>query len=349
MNPLAELLRARIRDHGPISVAEYMALALGHPEHGYYRKKDPLGRGGDFITAPEVSQMFGELIALWCLVVWRAMGCPDPVLLVELGPGRGTLMADLLRGAAMDPGFRKALSIHLVETSPALRARQAATLRGADPTWHDDVAAVPSGPLLVVANEFFDALPVRQFVRRGDAWRERMVACDGAAFAFHDGPVVAIAAPPADDGSLFERNDAQAVIARHLGARLAADPGAALIIDYGHALTAPGETLQAVARHARTEVLAEPGEADLTAHVDFQALAEAARPARAWGPVTQGAFLRSLGIELRADALMRANPSRAAEVAAGLRRLTDDAAMGSLFKVLALTPGTWTAPPGFQE
>ena len=348
MTRLGDILRAEIQNHGPIPVSAFMAQALGHPEHGYYRRADPLGRGGDFITAPEISQMFGELIGAWCSVVWRAMGQPDPVILCELGPGRGTLMADLLRAAAMDAPFRKAIRIHLVETSPPLRARQAETLAEARPIWHDTFDSVPSGPILAVANEFFDALPIRQFIRRSEGWHERMIDFTNGTFAFVDGPVVAIDAPPASVGAIFETSDAARGVASQLGARLAKNGGAALIIDYGHVVTATGDTLQAVRRHARAEPLADPGEADLTAHVDFQALAGAARPTRAWGPVTQGAFLRGLGIELRADRLMRSNPAKAREVELACGRLIDVTAMGTLFKTMALTDPAMPAPPGFE-
>jgi len=342
-------LRAIIEAEGPMPVSRYMALCLGHPRYGYYATRDPIGAAGDFITAPEISQMFGELIGLWCSVVWRSMGAPDPVILCELGPGRGTLMADLLRAAALDVAFRRALRVHLVEISPALRNRQAATLADARPIWHDDLATLPAGPLLAVGNEFFDALPIRQFVRRAGAWRERVVDLADNGFAFVDGPSVEIAAPPAKEGDLFERGDAACVLAERLGARIADRPGAALVIDYGHTATAPGETLQAVARHASADVLADPGTADLTAHVDFQALANAALPARAWGPVNQGAFLRGLGIELRAERLMLANPECAASIEAGCRRLIDAAEMGTLFKVMAISHPSLPAPPGFED
>ncbi|HEY1722797.1 MAG TPA: SAM-dependent methyltransferase [Magnetospirillaceae bacterium] len=332
-----------------MAVSEFMDMALAHPEHGYYRKKDPLGRGGDFITAPEISQMFGELTGLWASVVWHSMGAPDPVLLVELGPGRGTLMADLLRSAAMDPAFREAIRIHLVETSPTLRARQAEALKTAEVEWHDYFAAVPSGPMIVIANEFFDALPVHQFVHRAGQWHERVVTAAGDDLVFGDGAPVAIVGPATEDGAVFERNEAAAAIAGLIGERLAVDKGAALIIDYGHATSALGDTLQAVKGHARTDVLAEPGEADLTAHVDFQALASAARPAQAWGPITQGVFLRALGIELRTDRLMRANPKQATAVETACRRLIDSAEMGTLFKALALTHPSLATPPGFER
>jgi SAM-dependent MidA family methyltransferase len=346
---LGKILRAKIETGGPIPVADFMDLALSHPQHGYYRRADPLGRGGDFVTAPEISQMFGEIIGLWCSVVWHSMGEPDPVILCEFGPGRGTLMSDLLRAAAMDAPFRKAIRVHLVETSTPLRRRQQETLADERPTWHDEFATVPSGPLLAVANEFFDALPIRQFVRRAGIWRERMVTMAGDGFALADGPPVEIDAPPAEEGAMFEINEPARHLAGRIGARLAAEGGAALIIDYGHAISASGDTLQALRDHAPSDPLADPGEADLTAHLDFQALAAAAHPARAWGPATQGAFLRRLGIELRADRLMRANPAKAQDVEAGCRRLIDTAAMGTLFKVQALTHPTLAAPPGFEH
>ena len=347
VTPLGEIIRARILNQGPIPVSEFMALALGHPEHGYYRRRDPLGRAGDFVTAPEISQMFGEMIGLWCVAVWHAMGEPDPLVLAELGPGRGTLMADLLRAVAVDPPFRAAVRIHLVETSPALCARQAETLASAAPTWHDDLATLPPGPMITIANEFFDALPIRQFVREGGTWRERMVGLAGDALAFATGPETAITAPAAEEGAIFERGEAAAAVMGMLGARVAREGGAALLIDYGHTKTVPGDTLQAVAHHRYADILADPGEADLTAHVDFAALAAAARPAKSWRPITQGDFLRTLGIELRAERLMRANPDKMSALNAAVRRLIEPGEMGRLFKVLCVTHPALAAPPGF--
>jgi NADH dehydrogenase [ubiquinone] 1 alpha subcomplex assembly factor 7 len=347
VTPLGEIIRAQIRSQGPIAVSAFMTIALGHPEYGYYRHRDPFGRAGDFITAPEISQMFGEMIGLWCVAVWHAMGEPDPFVLAELGPGRGTLMADLLRAAKVDPPFRAAMRIHLVETSPALRAHQAETLASAAPTWHDDLAALPPGPMIAVANEFFDALPIRQFVRKNGRWRERMVGLAGDSLAFVAGPEAAIAVPAAEEGAIFERGEAAAAVMATLGARIAREGGAVLAIDYGHTTTAPGDTLQAVARHRYADILAEPGEADLTAHVDFAALAAAAHPAKSWRPITQSDFLRTLGIELRAERLMRANPDKMSAIDAAVRRLIDPAEMGRLFKVLCVTHPALAAPPGF--
>jgi NADH dehydrogenase [ubiquinone] 1 alpha subcomplex assembly factor 7 len=349
ISPLAETLRRRIETDGPLTVAQFMDAALGHPEHGYYRKQDPLGAEGDFTTAPEISQMFGEMIGLWLAVVWQSLGSPARVILAETGPGRGTLMADILRAAAMVPGFRQAAAVHLVETSLALRARQAAVLRDAAPVWHDDLSDLPAdAPLLLVANEFLDALPIHQYVRGAGAWSERMVTVEGDAFVFAPGPAADIEAPPASDGDIFEIGRAARMVSAEIGGKLAAQGGAALLIDYGHDHTAVGDTLQAVRKHAYAPVLEAPGEADLTAHVDFQAVAEAAAPARAQPIVTQGRFLRCLGIELRAERLCRAQPDKAEDIVRACRRLIHASEMGTLFKVICLTHPDLPPPPGFS-
>jgi NADH dehydrogenase [ubiquinone] 1 alpha subcomplex assembly factor 7 len=362
VSALEQHLLERIRATGPLTIADYMAEALGHPLHGYYATRDPLGISGDFITAPEVSQVFGELVGLWCAEGWERLGRPDPVILAELGPGRGTLMADALRALRVAPHFRRALRLHLVETSPVLRRAQAAALADASPVWHESLAELPAAPLLLVANEFLDALPIRQFLRREDGWHERRIglAADGASLAFALDPAPSAAAAAlmpaslsdAPLGSLSETRPEATALAEALGARLAAEGGLALFIDYGHFPSACGDTLQALRRHRRHDVLAEPGTADLTAHVDFAAFAAAARAAgaRAWGPVTQRAFLRALGIEARkATLLERATPAQAAAITSGCRRLIDPAEMGTLFKVLALAPPRLPAPPGFAE
>lgn len=356
---LAAYLRSLIAAQGPITVARFMAEALGHPEHGYYRTRDPLGAAGDFTTAPEISQAFGELIGAWTAVVWDQAGRPDPVGLVELGPGRGTLMADLLRTIGkVAPAFRAAAEIHLVETSPALRAAQAATLDG-QPTWHDDVASLPDGPAIVIANEFLDALPVHQLVARDGRWHERLVGVDPETdrlrFEIASGPSPLSPAVPSSvapaDGVIFEWRPAAISLVADVGERLRAHGGAALFVDYGHGESAAGDTLQAVRDHAFAPVLEAPGEADLTAHVDFGALRRAAEEAgiAAHGPVTQGSFLRTLGIETRRAALTAASasPAEHAAIEAGIRRLIDPDQMGTLFEVLALTPRQQAAPPGF--
>jgi NADH dehydrogenase [ubiquinone] 1 alpha subcomplex assembly factor 7 len=360
MNALEREIRQLIESEGPIAVSRYMALALGHPRYGYYMTRDPFGAAGDFVTAPEVSQMFGELIGIWCAEIWRAMGEPDPVQLVELGPGRGTLMSDLLRAAKVIPGFRAALRVHLVETSPVLIESQQATLLSIEPEaqWHSDVTALPRGPLIVIANEFVDALPVDQFVKTESGWHERKIGIvDGRlAFALDPAPLAGIEEQlpsrlrPAPAGSLLER--AQLMPVRDIARRVAADGGAALLIDYGHTETGFGDTLQAVRAHKTANVLEDPGEADLTAHVDFEQLATAAMHAgvHAIGPVTQGHLLRALGIELRAERLKRGqNADVVAAIDTALARLTGPSpGMGELFKAIALLHPALPAPPGFD-
>ena len=361
MSELGRVLAQRIRAAGPLTIADFMTEALLHPRLGYYTTRDPLGARGDFITAPEVSQIFGELIGLWCADAWEKMGRPAPVILAELGPGRGTLMADALRALKRAPDFRRALRLHLVEASPVLRAAQAAALAAANPTWHDSIATLPDGPLILIANEFLDALPIRQLLRGERSWHERLVALDAdgetLTFAVDAAPSAAAALVPAGlraaaPGSLCEIRPAALSLASTLGARLARQGGVALFIDYGYWPSTCGDTLQALARHRRHAVLEEPGAADLTAHVDFAALAGAARAAgaRAWGPVPQGGFLAALGLAERAAALVaRATPAQAGAIESGCRRLIDPAEMGTLFKALALADPTLPAPAGIAE
>ena len=355
MTALAEEIRERIRRDGPISVAAYMELCLSHPTHGYYRRGRPIGAYGDFITAPEVSQMFGELIGLWCAAVWQSMGQPQQVRLVELGPGRGTLLADALRAVRTVPAFRDAIDLHLVETNESLRAEQATLLADAHPTWQECFETVPPGPVLVIANEFFDALPIRQFERVGNAWQERVVALAPSSevlrFAATDSVPVEAGLGCAPSGAIAERAPAREALAGALAERIAAEGGAALIIDYGHERPGFGDTLQAMRRHRRNGVLEDPGTADLTAHVDFSALASAARQAgtNVFGPVPQGRFLRSLGIDARAARLQQnASADQAADIDAALRRLTGGHGMGELFKALALAHPALDTPPGFE-
>jgi SAM-dependent MidA family methyltransferase len=353
MTRLAGLIAARIRDTGPMTVADYMAECLLNPRHGYYVTRDPLGAVGDFTTAPEISQMFGELLGLCLAQAWLDQGSPAPFVLAEPGPGRGTLMADILRATRGVPGFHAAMRVHLVEVSPALRARQAERLAGWPVAWHDRVDDLPDAPLFLVANEFFDALPVRQFVRDGAGWRERVVGLAEGRLAFgltDPAPVAALAHRLADtaDGDLVELCPAAAPIAAAIGARIAARGGAALIVDYG-GWRSRGDTLQAVRGHAYADPLADPGAADLTAHVDFEALARAAHPAATSRPIGQGALLDRLGIGARSARLAAGLDGSAREShLAAHHRLTDPDQMGTMFQALALYPRGGPVPPGFD-
>lgn len=357
---LADRVAQHIRRHGPIPIAAFMAMALHDPEAGYYARHDPLGRHGDFITAPEISQIFGELIGLWCADLWQRIGEPEPVLLAELGPGHGTLMADLLRAAGTVPAFRRALRLCLVEASPALRAEQQRRLASIDPLFCDDVEQLPPGPLLLIANEFLDALPIRQLVRGRSEWAERLVGLDAdARLAFVLGPenrALTFLVPPSlrelPSGTIVEIQPAAAALAARLGERFAHAPGAALFVDYGYFPRASGSTLSAVRQHRPERILEDIGEADLSAHVDFAAVAEAARSADAavWGPVPQGRFLTSLGAEARLAVLSaRASPAQRGLLESGLRRLIDPQEMGTLFKAMAVTTLGLPAPAGFVE
>jgi len=350
VSPLADRIRALIAANGPLTVAQYMAHCLYDPEHGYYMRRHPFGAAGDFITAPEVSQMFGEIVGAWLVQAWRLCGAPAPAALVELGPGRGTLMADILRVAAKAPDLRSAVTVRLVETSPALTASQAKTLAGHAVEWHGSLEAVPEAPLLLVANEFFDALPIRQCERRDGAWQERVIALDPAGrLAFGLGPGGIEGAPEAPDGSVLEVCPAADAVVAEIARRIVAFGGAALIVDYGHAQSGLGETLQAVRQHRYADPLDSPGEADLTAHVDFAALARRARSegAAVHGPIPQGEFLLALGLLERAGQLgARGDAATRAGLQAAVERLAAPDQMGALFKVMAITrPGL--APPPF--
>ncbi len=359
MADLVATLARRIRREGPLSIAAFMAIALHDPEAGYYARHDPLGGAGDFITAPEISQVFGELIGLWCADLWRHLGEPDPVILAELGPGSGALLEDFLRAAAILPEFRRALDPYLVEASPVLRARQQRRLGSVAAHFIASIDALPPGPLLLVANEFLDALPIRQLVRGQVEWAERLVALDeGDRLVFADGPgnpALSLLVPPAlrarPSGTLVEICPAAAALAASLGARLVRAPGAAFFVDYGYFPSEPGATLAALSRHGAALVLDDPGSADLSAHVDFAAFAAAARAAGAavYGPVPQGRFLAALGAEARLAALSAgATEAQRALLESGLERLIDPAQMGNLFKVLALTSPGLSAPAGFD-
>jgi NADH dehydrogenase [ubiquinone] 1 alpha subcomplex assembly factor 7 len=361
MNALAQEIAALIAADGPISLEQFMTLALQHPRLGYYRTRQPIGADGDFITAPEIHQMFGELIGLWAIEVWQQMGEPSPFHLIELGPGRGTLMADLLRTAKVRPAFRQAAQIHLVEASEALIGVQRATLAGAAINWHRAIDDIPDGPSIVLANEFFDALPIRQFISTEQGLCERVVGLGtNGELCFG---LVPTGAPPtaarAAPGAIIEIGAAAQSVARRLAARFAASPGALLAIDYGYSRPGVGETLQALRRHSPDDPLRAPGEADLTAHVDFAALARAAQAegAAVYGPIGQGKFLARLGIFERAAALKRnATPAQSAALDAALARLAlpgpergPKASMAELFKVLAITSPDLPTPPGLDR
>ena len=351
---LADLIDMQIRANGPISVAAYMALCLTHPSKGYYKKSDPLGVKGDFTTAPEISQMFGELIGFFFVNIWQQLGEPDRFTLLELGPGRGTLMADMLRVASRAPGFLDALHLRLFETNPILIGEQKARLRPFGTQWISSLNELGSGPLLIVANEFFDALPVRQFVKAEDGWHERMVGLkdDRRAFGLSPTPLPENILPGtirgASVGSVYEVSPAATQISTVLNRAVAERRGAILAIDYGYVGPQAGETLQAVSQHAYADPLESPGEVDLSAHVDFGALMSTAfETGLIAHPVTsQGTFLRALGIAERAHVLRSANPQAASEIDGSLNRLIGDDEMGKLFKVYCATsPGL--SPAGF--
>lgn len=364
MTALTDKLARRIRAAGPLTIEQFMQAALQDPEHGYYRRGRPFGAAGDFITAPEISQVFGELIGLWAGVCWQQMGAPAALQLIELGPGRGTLIADALRAARQVPGFTDAVTVQLVESHAGLRDEQQRRLpAGTEVHWHEVLDDVPAGPFIMIANEFIDALPVRQFIRRGGAWQERVVVCHdsvGLAFAEAPAPYAAALVPGAlagaADGSIVEVSPERDRLAAALARRVAADGGIALIIDYGYYPTKCAATLQAVSGHAAVDPLDKPGQSDLTAHVDFAALAARCAAAsdgaaRCHGPVAQGSFLERLGIRQRTAALIRAaaNDADRHRIAAATDRLIDPAAMGSLFKAMAVSPNGFPAPAGFEE
>jgi NADH dehydrogenase [ubiquinone] 1 alpha subcomplex assembly factor 7 len=356
---LLDKIRQHIVEHGPMSISEYMSACLGDPAFGYYATRDPFGKAGDFTTAPEISQVFGELIGAWCAVVWQQMGQPAPVRLIELGPGRGTLMADALRAASMAEAFRSAIDVRLIETSSALRSVQEEQLARSKikPHWHQRLEDVDPGAAIIVANEFLDALPVRQFARLDGAWHERCVHVKGdgsleirpSERAFENMDII----PPAitkdaRDGDMAEiRPQAEEIVAT-MAARAESAPVAALFIDYGHDQSVPGETLQAVHAHEYSDPLTAPGDADLTAHVDFGQLGDAARDLglHVHGPMTQGAFLLSLGLKERCEKLVaHASPEQREDITSGAQRLADPAQMGDLFKVIAMTNRGIQPPP----
>ncbi|HMM63461.1 MAG TPA: class I SAM-dependent methyltransferase [Mesorhizobium sp.] len=343
---IAELIAAA----GPVPVSDYMATCLFDPEAGYYTTREPFGAEGDFVTAPEISQMFGELVAVWLYQAWQALGCPLPVTLAEIGPGRGTLMKDMLRTLArLDPGFVAGAAFAMIEASPRLTEFQKATLAGAPAalSWHETIETLPAAPLLIVGNELFDAVPLRQFVRAQGGWRERMVGLDEqGALRFFAGAASldpALLPPGADtaaQGAVVEMAPARSALMERIAGRIARQGGAGLFIDYGYLRPGVGDTLQAVRRHEYEDVLASPGEADLTAHVDFPALAAAAH---AQGLetrfMTQGAFLLAMGLLERAGRLgAAAGEAEREKLSAAVERLAGPQAMGDLFKVMAVLP-----------
>jgi SAM-dependent MidA family methyltransferase len=357
MNVLAQRIARLIRMQGPISVAQFMTMALHEPELGYYATHDPVGAEGDFITAPEVSQIFGELLGLWCVQAWREQGSPSPARLVELGPGHGTLMADMLRAARLAPEFLAGIEVVLIEASAGLRQAQAERLKGAPVAvrWLERLdETLADRPLFLLANEFFDALPIRQFVFTGGGWCERMIGVNGGELMFVLSPAPApLEVPPErrapKTGDIYEVCPSGEAIAEELSFVVSEKGGAALIVDYGYAEPGFGETLQAVSQHKFAGVLENPGEADLSAHVDFAALARMAERsgAKAYVPIEQGALLQSLGIAQRAENLIQRNPAQRNGIASAVERLVSAQQMGSLFKAMAIVPKNALEPPGF--
>lgn len=354
MTRLRDHLASLIAAEGPLSIAAFMQAALAH----YYSQREPFGARGDFTTAPEISQVFGELIGAWCVATWEQLGSPPRFSLVELGPGRGTLMRDALRAARVRPAFLDAADVVLVEISPSLRQKQREALKDArvrDLTWREHFAVREGQPLIVVANEFFDALPIRQFVATKNGWRERCVGLEGDAFVFVVSPTpipreaIPAALRGAVEGSVIEAAPARNALASTIGAHLTKERGAALVIDYGFLGPAVGDTLQAMRAHAFEPVLADPGHADVTSHVDFAALTSGFVNGGAfvYGPVGQGVLLERLGARERTAALAaRATAEQREALESGLARLTARDQMGSLFKALAVaSPGL--KPPGF--
>ena len=348
MNALKQKLIEHVRENGPMTVADFMASCLYDPEHGYYATCPSIGgEGADFLTAPEASQMFGELIGLWCAHEWDVLGKPA-LNWIELGPGRGVLMQDALRATAAIEGFHDAAQITLVETSPALRAAQAERVANAD--WAERLDDAPPGASLMIGNEFLDCMPIRQFVLTEEGWREKLVGLNQAdTLTF--GLSAPLPAPETDDepGVVREIAPGLETLVYELERRLHAAPGRALFIDYGYAKSEGFDTLQALKRHKHADPLGAPGEADLTAHVDFGQLAHLALEAGldVHGPISQAAFLAALGLSVRAEALKRAHPERADRINREHQRLTGESEMGALFKVICLSSPNLPPPAGF--
>ena len=336
MSELITLLKMQIAAHGPMDVGQFMAQALGHPKNGYYMKKDPFGADGDFTTAPEISQMFGEVIGAWAADVWAQLGRPAKFILLECGPGRGTLMADMMRATQSVEGFHQACQIRLLEMSPVLKEAQAKALKDYKPRWHTSLDNLSIDcPVIAIANEFLDALPIRQMENTSHGWIERLISYSAEkGFHFTGGT-----------GEIFESAPAREEFVHLLCGRIKAHSGAALFIDYGHVKSAPGDTLQAVYRHEFVSVFENIGDADITSHVDFEAVARHAG-IDVYGPVEQGAFLKAIGIEKRAQYLEGRPKAKKDEIEKALHRLTHSDQMGSLFKAICFSHGN-IRPAGF--
>ena len=362
---LALHLDSLIRGNGPLTIEQWMGQVLSHPKYGYYMREEPFGVDGDFTTAPEISQMFGEMLGFWAAHTWQQMGAPERINLVEIGPGRGTLLADALRAAQTLPDFAEAIDLHLVETSPRLRDIQQSALSDQGGTWHHDLSELPDGPMILLCNELFDALPIRQFIHTAEGWRERLVDLDpeseplAPVFRFVVSPGTTAAFALIDDeiktageGSIAELCPGGLRLVHDIAKRLQAQGGAALIIDYGYAASQTGDTLQSVSKHTKHDVLETPGKADICALVNFAMLAQSAREAGAVtsGPIEQGHFLKALGIETRAEKLKSGlSLEKANVIEAALERLTAANAMGKLFKVMAIRPAGAPALAAFED
>lgn len=357
MSLLEELVK-RIRAQGPLTIAEYMEQALGHPQYGYYMTRDPFGTKGDFITAPEISQIFGELLGAWASMLWAQIGSPRCVL-VEIGPGRGTLMRDALRATKRIQGFHESVCVSMVESSPTLRTMQKATLSASHERiyWHDTLEDLPALPAIIIANEFFDALPIRQYIRTSEGLKEKMVALDEQqpdklCFTIKEtGLRLVKGGAYSDDGAVVETCPAARQWIHHMAAHIEHYGGGAVVIDYGYTGGSRGNSLQAVKNHGFYPVLDTPGEADITAHVDFDMLSAMAHEAglAAHGVISQGTFLKRLGAELRAEVLMRnATEAQRKDILQGVQRLLMPEQMGELFKVLAFTADAEVIPAGFE-
>lgn len=352
-----ENIRRLIKAHGPINVGRYMVEALSHPQYGYYSRQDPFGRSGDFTTAPEITQIFGELIGLWAITIWQAMGAPSSFTLVETGPGRGTLMIDALRACKLNPAFIAAAQITLIENSRKLRQQQKMALSDYKITWCDHIFQLPKTPTILISNEFFDTLPIRQLEKTDNGWRERLIGVTDDSFCFVldknkiPGQDLTISSSDANIGDIIEISPTRNNIAAEIGLLLAKHVGAALIIDYGSIKTKLGDTLQAVHNHERCDVLKMPGTVDLSSHVDFESISRAARNSGCdvYGPMPQGEFLQRLGIQQRAESLkLSASNSQAMDIDSGVIRLTDNTQMGTLFKVISITNPLMSPPLGFD-